>query len=250
VLAAVSLKGPALSYASPELRNDREIVLAAVSLNGPALQYASPALRNDREIVLASYGLAMRRIGLFAVSVGVLIVGYYLMLALLLLALISSINLSITRRQVLGTLAVTWATFAIALRSWKTDEATETLLKGLLLVAMVLSVPVMAYVLLTAGVNTVYLTQALLVWPVLSIASYFLAGLTVFAVDDILKNVAMGTMFLIKLPYEAFQLQKPEIDHKPPAPSFVAHAADTAKCIFTDFKSGCYQFWQGSSRCK
>ena len=50
-------------------------MLAAVSLNGPALQYASPALRNDREIVLASYGLTMRRIGLFAVSVGVLIAG-------------------------------------------------------------------------------------------------------------------------------------------------------------------------------
>jgi hypothetical protein len=75
VLAAVRQNYKALRYVSDELRADREIVLEAVSLNGPALQYASPALRNDREIVLASYGLTMRRIGLFAVSVGVLIAG-------------------------------------------------------------------------------------------------------------------------------------------------------------------------------
>ena len=43
-----------LSYATPELRGDREIVLAAVKLEGGALRFASTELRGDREIVLAA----------------------------------------------------------------------------------------------------------------------------------------------------------------------------------------------------
>ena len=46
--------GPALRYASGELRNDREVVLAAVEQRGLALSFASEELKNDREVVLAA----------------------------------------------------------------------------------------------------------------------------------------------------------------------------------------------------
>jgi len=54
VLAAVTQDGCALSYASKELRADREVVLAAVTQDGCALSYASKELRADREVVLAA----------------------------------------------------------------------------------------------------------------------------------------------------------------------------------------------------
>ena len=54
VLAAVKQNGHALAHASPELKNNPEIVLAAVKQEGYALGYASPELRNNPEIVLAA----------------------------------------------------------------------------------------------------------------------------------------------------------------------------------------------------
>jgi len=51
MLAAVSLAGEALAYASDELRQSRDIVLAAVRRDGEALGYASYDLRADHEIV-------------------------------------------------------------------------------------------------------------------------------------------------------------------------------------------------------
>jgi len=54
VLAAVKKDGWALTYASEELRTDREFVLAAVKHVGSALNYASKELRADRNVVLAA----------------------------------------------------------------------------------------------------------------------------------------------------------------------------------------------------
>ena len=54
VLAAVRFDGTNLSYASPELKNDKEIVLAAVRRNVANLKYASPDLKDDKEFVLAT----------------------------------------------------------------------------------------------------------------------------------------------------------------------------------------------------
>ena len=42
------------SYASDELKNDREMVLAAVNKNGAYLRYVSDEFKNDREIVTAA----------------------------------------------------------------------------------------------------------------------------------------------------------------------------------------------------
>ena len=50
----VTQNGLYLQFASPELRNDREIVLAAVNRDGLALRFASPELQGNREIVLAA----------------------------------------------------------------------------------------------------------------------------------------------------------------------------------------------------
>ena len=46
--------GLALAYASPELKNDYEIVSEAVKQNGAALEFASPKLRNDKALLLAA----------------------------------------------------------------------------------------------------------------------------------------------------------------------------------------------------
>jgi hypothetical protein len=54
VLAAVNRNGSALSYASDDLKNDRDVVLAAVEQNGRALYSASADLKNDRDVVLAA----------------------------------------------------------------------------------------------------------------------------------------------------------------------------------------------------
>ena len=54
VLAAVQQEGWVLKHASPELRANREVVLEAVQQEGWALEYASPELRSDRAVVLAA----------------------------------------------------------------------------------------------------------------------------------------------------------------------------------------------------
>ena len=54
IMSVVKQNGADLEYASPELRNDREVVLAAVQEDGRALRWASAELRNDREVVLAA----------------------------------------------------------------------------------------------------------------------------------------------------------------------------------------------------
>ena len=51
VLVAVAENGKALDYASPELRNDRDVVLVAIKNEG-LLEYASEALQADRDVVL------------------------------------------------------------------------------------------------------------------------------------------------------------------------------------------------------
>ena len=55
VLRAVTQNGHALEYASQELQGDREVVLAAVANDGYTLKYASPELRADREMVLRAF---------------------------------------------------------------------------------------------------------------------------------------------------------------------------------------------------
>ena len=68
MLAAVKNYGRHLKYASPDLRNDREVVLMAVNndrwrFRDNSLKYASTRLRNDREVVLAAVkqnGYALR----------------------------------------------------------------------------------------------------------------------------------------------------------------------------------------------
>ena len=54
VLAAVTINGLTLEYASEELRADRDVVLAAVTRSGWALKHASLELRADRDVVLAA----------------------------------------------------------------------------------------------------------------------------------------------------------------------------------------------------
>ena len=44
-------KGELLKYASPDLKNDRDVVLSAVNQNGIAIEFASPDLRNDKKII-------------------------------------------------------------------------------------------------------------------------------------------------------------------------------------------------------
>lgn len=62
VLAAVSVMGFELEYASKELQDDREVVLTAVNNMGGALKYASANLRSDKKLVLraikSSYKIA------------------------------------------------------------------------------------------------------------------------------------------------------------------------------------------------
>ena len=53
-MEAVKQHGNALTYASAELRGDREIVMEAVKQNGHALGEVSAELKDDREIVLAA----------------------------------------------------------------------------------------------------------------------------------------------------------------------------------------------------
>merc|ERR1719336_3703139 len=47
-------RGAFLSYASTEVRADREVVLDSVSRHGSAIQYASFRLKGDAEVVLAA----------------------------------------------------------------------------------------------------------------------------------------------------------------------------------------------------
>ena len=54
IMSVVKQNGADLEYASPDLRNDREVVLAAVQEDGRALRWASAELRKDREVVLAA----------------------------------------------------------------------------------------------------------------------------------------------------------------------------------------------------
>ena len=53
-MAACNQNGNTLEYASPALKDDREVVLAACNQNGHALEYASDALKDDREVVFAA----------------------------------------------------------------------------------------------------------------------------------------------------------------------------------------------------
>jgi len=55
VLAAILAEqdgGQSLHYASPELRDDKEVVLVAVKAGGNSVVYASERLRSDKEIGL------------------------------------------------------------------------------------------------------------------------------------------------------------------------------------------------------
>ena len=54
ILAAVKSNGYALEYASPELRNNKDVVMTAVQNDGHALQFASEELRSDIDVVLAA----------------------------------------------------------------------------------------------------------------------------------------------------------------------------------------------------
>ena len=47
VLKAIKNDGLLLEYASPELRNDREVVLTAIQNNDWALEFASDELKKD-----------------------------------------------------------------------------------------------------------------------------------------------------------------------------------------------------------
>jgi len=61
--AMVSVRGTDLEYASPQLKQDREIVLAAVAQNGLALKFANTALKSDKDIVMVAVdenGLAIQ----------------------------------------------------------------------------------------------------------------------------------------------------------------------------------------------
>jgi hypothetical protein len=54
VMTAVGHDGTLLCNASMSLRNDKEVVMTAVSNHGYALVYASASLRNDKEVVMAA----------------------------------------------------------------------------------------------------------------------------------------------------------------------------------------------------
>lgn len=47
----VIAKGSALRFASPELRDDEEVVRNAVMKDASAMQYASQRLRSDKEFI-------------------------------------------------------------------------------------------------------------------------------------------------------------------------------------------------------
>jgi hypothetical protein len=51
VITAVKSKGSALRYASPELRDDEEVVRNAVMKDSSSIQYASPRLRSNKEFI-------------------------------------------------------------------------------------------------------------------------------------------------------------------------------------------------------
>ena len=53
-MAAVKQDYRALTYASDELKNDKEVLMAAVAQDGRALEYASPELKRDKEVVMAA----------------------------------------------------------------------------------------------------------------------------------------------------------------------------------------------------
>ena len=46
--------GVSLSYASNELKNNRNVALAAVTQNGNALQFVSNKLQSDQEVVMTA----------------------------------------------------------------------------------------------------------------------------------------------------------------------------------------------------
>ena len=54
VLAAVTQDAYALDYASPRLKDDKDVVLAAVPQHGHALACASKRLQDDKDVVLAA----------------------------------------------------------------------------------------------------------------------------------------------------------------------------------------------------
>mmetsp|Transcript_13138 Transcript_13138/g.24212 ORF Transcript_13138/g.24212 Transcript_13138/m.24212 type:complete len:238 (+) Transcript_13138:82-795(+) len=54
VLAAVSQTGFALQWAAAELQSDRDVIMAAVSKNGEALEWAAEEFRSDRDVVMAA----------------------------------------------------------------------------------------------------------------------------------------------------------------------------------------------------
>ncbi|NGX46025.1 MAG: hypothetical protein K940chlam2_01207 [Chlamydiae bacterium] len=53
-LAAVSQDGWALACATPELRDDLEVVSAAIAQNPEAIQYASKRIKNNPELLQES----------------------------------------------------------------------------------------------------------------------------------------------------------------------------------------------------
>lgn len=54
VLAAVRKDGSAIRLASPELKADKDVVLAALDSDGMALQYVSSELKGDKQVVMAA----------------------------------------------------------------------------------------------------------------------------------------------------------------------------------------------------
>ena len=54
-MAAVSINGGALQYASQGLKADKEVVAAAIKSSGFALQYASSELQSDVDLICDAY---------------------------------------------------------------------------------------------------------------------------------------------------------------------------------------------------
>eukprot|EP00435_Cladocopium_sp_Y103_P061593 s299_g23.t1 len=61
---SVRFDGLALQYASPSLRQDREIVLQAVRQHGCALEFACEELRSDRDVVWQAVNKTPRSLNL------------------------------------------------------------------------------------------------------------------------------------------------------------------------------------------
>ena len=50
-MCAVQQHGASLSYAHPDLQNDKEVVMAAIKFDKSAVKFASPALQKDEDVI-------------------------------------------------------------------------------------------------------------------------------------------------------------------------------------------------------